>query len=260
MLLEQAENEELLQFVITALDSGWSPEQIAGRVNLEGIYHRLSAKVIYKFIFKFPELELKSYLPRHGKKYRKKSKVPYNKTENRRTIDERPEIVDSLLRIGDFEGDTIVGKDKKDRLLPHVERISGKTAISLVLNFNAAKIAIQSEEDIARAFGDSKIHTITYDNGVEFSDWQTLERHLNEQGEDTKIYFAHPYHSCERGRSENINGLIRRFIPKGTDFKDITESSILMIEYLLNNRPRKRLGWLTPNEVYDACVALEGLM
>ena len=203
---------------------------------------------------------MKSYLPRRGKKYRKSSKIPYNKTNNRHSIDERPKIVDLLLRLGDFEGDTIVGKDKKDRLLPHIERISGKTAISLVLNFNASKIAARSEEDIARVFGDSKIRTITYDNGVEFSDWQTLEEHLNAQGEDTKIYFAHPYHSWERGRSENINGLIRRFLPKGTDFKDLTKSDILMIEDMLNNRPRKRLGWLTPNEVYDAYVALEGLM
>ena len=260
LLLEQAENEELLQFVITTLDSGWSPEQIAGRVNLEGIYHHLSAKAIYKFIFKFKELDLTSYLPRHGKKYRKSSKAHYNKTKNRRTIDERPKIVDLLLRIGDLEGDTIVGKDKRDRILPHIERVSGKTAISLVLDFNAAKINKATEKDRIRVFGDSKIHTITYDNGVEFSDWHSLEQHLNEQGEDTKIYFAHPYHSWERGRSENVNGLIRRFLPKGTDFKNLTESDILMIEYMLNNRPRKRLGWLTPNEVYDACVALEGLM
>ena len=92
-----------------------------------------------------------------------------------------------LLRIGDLEGDTIVGKDKRDRILPHIERVSGKTAISLVLDFNAAKINKATEKDRIRVFGDSKIHTITYDNGVEFSDWHSLEQHLNEQGEDTLL-------------------------------------------------------------------------
>ena len=262
LFLEQEDNEELLQFVITALDSGWSPEQIAGRVKLEGYYCPLSAKAIYKFIVKFPELGLKDYLPRHGKKYRKKGRVPYNQTK-RRSIDARPGVVELLLRIGDLEGDTIVGKDPRDRLLPHVDRLSGKMSLSLVLNFNAAKIARETEKDRVRVFGKSNIHTITYDNGAEFSDWQTLEAHLknhNDSDDAPKIYFAHPYHSWERGRSENINGLIRRFIPKGTDFKTLTRNDILMIEFMLNNRPRKRLGWLTPNEVYDAYVALEGLM
>lgn len=101
-------------------------------------------------------------------------------------------------------------------------------------------------------------HTITYDNGVEFSHWARTERNL-----DAKIYFAHAYHSWERGRNENANGLIRDFLPKGTDFKSLTINDILTIESLLNNRPRKRLNWLTPVEYYAVCtqnatVALEG--
>lgn len=274
LILEREENEELLEFVMTTLDSCWSPEQIAGRVCLEGYYCPISAKSIYKFIYKHPELELKDYLPRRGKKYRQKPTTIFNQTDGRRSIDERPAEVDELARIGDLEGDTIVGKDKKDRILPHVDRLSTKVSIGLVKNFNAYKIREQSHKDIARVFGEDVVKTVTYDNGVEFSEWRELERKLASSrsatssitsrgnsatsGQPPKIYFAHPYRSSERGRSENINGLIRRFLPKGTDFKKLTEDDILEIESLLNNRPRKRLGWLTPNEVYDALLHLRG--
>lgn len=275
LILEREENEELLGFIITALDSSWSPEQIAGRIRLEGYYHPISVKSIYKFIYKHRELELKDYLPRHGKKYHKKAITVFNQSDGRRSIDDRPKVVKNLVRIGDLEGDTIVGKDKKDRITTHVDCRSGKASLGLVLDFNASKIAKQSKEDIDRVFGRNSLHTITYDNGVEFTYWRSLEVSLSEYRSSLdddlkarkashdnapKVYFAHPYHSWERGRNENLNGLIRRFLPKGSDFKKLTKDDILEIEFLLNNRPRKRLGWKTPNEVYDDSVALEGKM
>lgn len=253
--LEQPENEELLSFVITALDSRWSPEQISGRIRLENILPNISHKAIYRFIKIHKvkqDLDLVSCLRRKGKKYKTQKTSTYNTTDNRRSIDERPEAVNALSRVGDLEGDTIVGKDQKDRLLTHVERVSGLVSIGLVLGYKAEIISQQTRSDVKRVFI-GKCYTVTYDNGPEFSCWHKTERELR-----TDIFFAHAYHSWERGRNENTNGLIRDFLPKGTDFKQLTQNDILIIESLLNSRPRKRLGWLTPSEYYTAHVALEG--
>lgn len=250
--LEQPAYEELLQFVMTALDSRWSPEQISGRIKLEGLFPCISHQAIYNFIYAHPELGLKNCLRRKGKKYRKQKYSNYNTVANRRRIDERPAIVDKVVRIGDLEGDTIVGKRQTDRLLTHNDRLSGVVAISRMIGFTAEQISSQTLIDIKRVFA-NKIHSTTYDNGSEFTMWYRTEKELA-----TKVYFAFPYHSWERGRNENTNGLIRDFLPKGTDFKTISDNDILMIESLLNNRPRKRLGWLTPYEYHSAHVALEG--
>lgn len=262
-LLERPEYAEVLSFVITTLDSGWTPEQIAGRIKLEGIYPYVSAPTIRDYIKNHPELGLQTCLPRKGKQYRyKKAKqANYNQTE-KRSIEERPDVVNQLARIGDLEGDTIVGKDERDRLLTHTERRSGLTSISRIIGFDGYKVKEQAICDVIRIFGITALQTITYDNGIEFVYWRLLEAVLQELDADRLtnqpiIYFAHPYRSSERGRNENTNGLIRRFLPKGTDFKTITDNDILMIESLLNNRPRKRLGWLTPSEYYSTYVALE---
>ena len=124
---------------------------------------------------------------------------------------------------------------------------SGLGSISLVIGYNAASITKQTKVDIERVFGKSNVATITYDNGAEFSSWRATEKTLA-----VDIYFADPYKSSQRGRNENFNGLIRDFYPKGTDFKKLTAQCILDLENLLNNRPRKRLGGLTPLEVFKA--------
>lgn len=262
--LERQENEELLSFIITTLDSGWTPEQIAGRIKLEGIYPYVSAPTIRDYIRTHSELSLQSLLPRKGKRYRyKKAKqAQYNQTK-KRSIDIRPEVVNRLVRVGDLEGDTIIGKDEKDRLLTHVERRSGLVSISRIIGFNGHNIKEHTICDIVRVFSIAMLQTITYDHGIEFVFWELLETALQELNADRLkdhpiVYFAHPYRSSERGRNENTNGLIRRFLPKGTDFKTISDDDILMIESMLNNRPRKRLGWLTPAEYYAANVAVEG--
>ena len=117
--------------------------------------------------------------------------------------------------------------------------------------FSAYKITKQTEIDISRVFSKDKVKTITYDNGVEFSFWRDTEKQTG-----AIIYFADPYTPGQRGRNENANGLVRDYLPKGTDFKTLTEADIMRIEFLLNNRPRKRLGGKTPKEAY---VALDGL-
>lgn len=247
---------ETLSFVKIHLKQRWSPEQIAGRLKLEGRYKYISHKAIYRFIYLPENKQLIKYLRRRGKRRYSKPNLCFNQTNRtKHNIAERPEIINSLTRYGDLEGDTIFGKDTKDRILTHVERKSGLLSASLVRGYNSHNISKQTIIDTKRVFGANNVKSITYDNGVEFSLWQQTEEHL-----ETMIYFANPYHSWERGRNENANGLIRDFYPKGTDFKRITKNDIMKVESLINNRPRKRLGWKTPLEVYRANVALEGLM
>lgn len=152
-----------------------------------------------------------------------------------------------------MEGDTIFGDDKKDRILTHVDRASGINSLSLILGYDSYKIHTQTMKDITRVFGNN-IKTITYDNGSEFAVWEKTQEKLG-----VDIYFADPYKSCQRGRNENLNGLVRDYFPKGTDFKKLHKKDILDIESLLNNRPRKRFNGLTPIEVAQG-VAVETLM
>lgn len=245
LLLQHSSYGETRSYIIEKLALRWSPEQISGRIRLEGKLPYISARAIYAFIYLPENKRLIKHLRRRGRKRKIKSKLPFNKTTNRRNISERPEIINNLGRIGDLEGDTIFGKDTKDRILTHIERKSGLLSASLVRKYNGHKISKQTIEDMERVF--KEIQSITYDNGSEFTLWQQTERKL-----DTTIYFANPYHSWERGRSENVNGLIRDYLPKGTDFKNVTKTDILKIESLINNRPRKRLQWLTPLEYYKS--------
>ena len=197
---------------------------------------------------------LEKHLRRKGRKLRSYKILSFNKTNrDKHHISERPKEIDELKYYGDLEGDTIFGLKTTDRILTHVDRKSGLLSASLIHNYNAHKVAKQTKLDIASVFG--KIKSITYDNGIEFSLWKITEKELN-----ANIYFANPYHSWERGRNENTNGLIRDFLPKGTDFKKLTKRDIVEIANLINNRPRKRLEWKTPLEVYRSQgVALEGL-
>ena len=238
------------EYVLEKLKLRWSPEQISGRLKIEGKIPYVSHKAIYHLIY-YEHLE--KYLRRRGKKKCPYKYMEFNRTNrNKRNISERPKEIDGLKRYGDLEGDTIFGRDTKDRILTHVDRKSGVLSASLVRNFDADKIAKQTTKDIENIFG--KVRTITYDNGVEFSLWKETEKNLG-----ITIYFANPYHSWERGRNENTNGLIRDFFPKGTDFKRLTQKDILRVTDLINNRPRKRLQWLTPLEIYESqSVALEG--
>ena len=252
LLLNTPKYAETKYYVLEKLKLRWSPEQISGRLKIEDKLPYVSHKAIYKYIY---SEHLEKYLRRRGCKKCPYKNLKFNRTNrDKHNISERPKEVDDLERYGDLEGDTIFGLDKKDRILTHTDRKSGLLAASLVRNFNANKIAKQTTKDIKNVFGEIK--TITYDNGAEFTLWKEIERNL-----ETTIYFANPYHSWERGRNENANGLIRDFFPKGTDFKRLTQKDILRVTDLINNRPRKRLQWHTPLEIYKSqTVALEGLM
>ena len=168
----------------------------------------------------------------------------------KRRIDTRPALVEKRERVGDWEGDTIVGAEKTQRLLTPVERKSGYLFADK-LDIVTAEIVREKTARRFRSVPKEKRETITSDNGSEFSDHAKLE-------EDTGITvsFAYPYHSWERGTSENTNELIRQFFPKGSSFSMITEQRVEQVARLINNRPRKRLSYLTPREVFKNRCAL----
>jgi IS30 family transposase len=185
---------------------------------------------------------LYKFLPHKGKRYKYGSGTR-SIIKDRVDISHRPTIVEEKVRIGDIEGDTIVGvkNGSKNCLLTLVDRASKYTIIRKLVN----KTAIEVEKAMNNSYDNSLIPflTITYDNGTEFANHKNISQTLG-----CDIYFATPYRSCERGLNEHTNGLIRRFFPKKTDFANISEEEIEKVQNLLNNRPRKSLGFLTPNE------------
>ena len=158
-------------------------------------------------------------------------------------ISERPAIVEKKQRIGDWEADTIVGAKHQGCIVSLVDRASKYTTLSAAPTKEADGVA----QRIIMALRPlpNPIHTITYDNGKEF----TQHQHINEQLK-CQSYFATPYHSWERGLNEHTNGLVRQFFPKGISLKHICKKKLQSVENLLNNRPRKALNYLTPAEVF----------
>ena len=237
-----------VQLLITEnIKHEWSPDQIKGRLRTEGL-SMVCATTIYGFIQedKASGGDLHKYL-RHRKPYKRRSGSPEARGQiiGRISIDERPSIVDEKVRLGDWEADTVIGKGHKGVLVTLAERVSKKTLIAHVPSKHAGVV----KDAIIKLLKSEKahLHTITFDNGKEFAYHAQLKAAL---GADN--YFAHPYHSWERGLNENHNGLIRQYLPKGMALDKVTEEEIRVIQNKLNNRPRKLLDYKTPNEVYDA--------
>ena len=157
------------------------------------------------------------------------------------SIDKRPKIVDKKSRIGDLEGDLMIGGNHKGALVTLVDRCSKKTRIVKIESKRSEAVF----HAISKVLKSEIVHTITLDNGKEFSCHEKISKYTG-----CKVYFAHPYSSYERGLNENTNGLIRQYFPKKTDFRKITQKDVKRVEVLLNNRPRKSLGFLSPNEFH----------
>lgn len=225
----------------------WSPEQISGWLCEQGI--NLSYERIYQMIWqdKRDGGNLWRSLRRRGKRYNKRAGKNAGRglIPNRIDISERPAIVARKTRLGDWEGDTVVSAGHKGGLLTLVERKSRLTKISK-LRRSTARATKTATVRRLKPIGDF-VHTITFDNGKEFAAHQDIAHALK-----TKIFFATPYHAWERGLNENTNGLIRDFFPKGTDFSTISNAEIAKVERLLNARPRKSLGFRSPQEVFDS--------
>lgn len=243
-------NKWLRYYIIKKAKKYWSPEQTSGRLKAkwpDDDGRHVSKDCIYKYIYnerkdlvKYLRCQKGGYRRRYGTRIREKQREALKK----KRIDARPRIVDRRERIGDWEGDTIVGFEKTKHILTHVERKSGY----LIADKLERATAENTNEKTISSFSkvpEEKKFTITYDNGSTFSLFEMIERAT---GMD--IYFAWPYHSWERGTNENTNGLLRQFFPKKSSFAIITQEDIDKAVNLINNRPRKRLGYLTPNEVF----------
>lgn len=240
---------------ITNVVKGWiedllfqdlTPEQIAGRLALEGKI-QLHHESIYRYIYqdKANGGHLYQKLTRACKKYKKRygSYDKRGQLVNRISIDERPDIVDSKSRIGDWEGDTVIGKGRKNAFVTMVER---KTLFTVVKRIESKHADITADALIASMMHlKASVHTITLDNGKEFAQHERIGNAL-----DASVYFAHPYSSWERGINENTNGLLRRYFPKGTDFMMLSEEEIQTAVNKLNHRPRKTRGYKTPYELF----------
>lgn len=223
-----------------------SPEQVclylqkAGKVSLH-------FETVYQLIYQDMENggDLYTHLRTVPKPYRKR----YGRYDRRGriqdavSIDERPVIVDRKLRIGDWEGDTVIGKGKKTAILTLVERKSLYTVIAKLDGKQAEPLA-KTMIEIMKPHID-QIHTVTFDNGLEFSAHKEIADKL-----EVNVYFAHAYASYERGINENTNGLIRQYFPKGTDFSEVTDEQIQFVMDRLNQRPRKSRGGQSPNEIF----------
>jgi len=223
----------------------WSPEQITGRIAMEqGV--SISHEWIYQYIYADQRSGGDLYRYLRCQKVRRKRYGAYDRRgciPNQVSIDERPAIVDSKRRFGDWEGDTVIGKGHKGALVTLVERKSLYTVIQSVLRKTASAVRVAVVDGLAPYI--DWVHTITYDNGREFADHEGMARDL-----DARIYFAHPYASWERGLNENTNGLIRQYFPKDRDLTTVTPTEIEQAMDKLNHRPRKSLGYRTPYEVF----------
>lgn len=244
-------DRKVRRYIVRKMKLLWSPEQIAGRLKRMAGRTILCHETIYAFIYeKRPDLV--EYLRHQKNKYRKRrgswARMERNKTMQIRRITERPLVVETRERIGDWEGDTVVGKEKKQRILTYVERKSG-LGMAEKLTVVTAEIVEQKTEERFNSLPQAVRLTLTRDNGPEFGDYdRKLERDTG-----LVVYRATPYHSWERGTNENWNGLLRQFFPKGTLFATITNDHVQQAVRLLNNRPRKRLGYRTPREVFRGC-------
>ena len=232
------------------LKIGFSPEQITGRCRLLG-KEMVSHETIYKWIWadKLSGGELYKLLRRQGRKYAKRGSKNAGRgfIPNRIDIDQRPAVVELKERFGDLEIDTIIGKNHKGAILTINDRATSRVWIRKLSGKEATPLAEKTTSALKKV--KELIHTMTADNGKEFAKHEEIAQKL-----ELNFYFCKPYHSWERGANENTNGLIRQYIPKGTDFSEITDKQIKWIENKLNNRPRKRLGYLTPNEKFKQII------
>jgi len=243
------------ELVEEKLQDQWSPQQIAGRLRLEQMVQAawdapvisVSHERIYQYVYadKRQGGTLYCHL-RSQKKRRKRYGGGYSRRgqiAERRCISERPSIVQERQRIGDWEGDTIVGKGHRQAIVSLTERFSRLTLLRKVERATAMQVSVAIREEL-KSLG-HRVHSLTVDNGKEFSLHQKIAAALK-----AKVYFAHPYCSWERGLNENTNGLVRQYCPKKSDFSLFDCDYLQAVAELLNHRPRKTLGYKTPFEVF----------
>jgi transposase, IS30 family len=258
-------NGFIRRYVVAGLKSGMSPEQISGRLHLEYPNESISHEAIYQYIFsqvyrngwgliRNGYHDLRKYLKRRHNRRGQKGMRHVQRVFRPKgpSIDDRPKEIETRKTLGHWETDSMISKKSKVGLNTLVERKTGLVLISKI-NDRSAK---NTKETVVRRLSvipKECRQTVTSDNGTENFEYDKIQTEIN-----ILWFFAHPYHSWERGTNENTNGLIRWYFPKGTDFATITDDDIKAVEAALNNRPRKRLGWKTPLEAFNESVALTG--
>lgn len=237
---------EVKEWIETLIRQELSPQQATDYLRRHkklSLHHETVYQLIYDDkarggdLYTHLRVASKPYRKRYGA-YDRRGQI-----KNRVDIDERPAVVDRRNRVGDWEGDTVMGKGRKSALLTMVERKTLYTVIARLTGKRAdllARVAVDSMSHLK-----DKIKTITLDNGLEFAEHEEIAKGLK-----ADIYFAHPYASWERGINENTNGLIRQYFPKGTDFMKVTDEEIMFVMNRLNNRPRATRGVRSPNELF----------
>ncbi len=235
---------DVVVYVEWALSLDWSPEQISevGKV----IGYRVSHEWIYRHVAadKASGGQLFRHLRQGHKRYRRGKSSKRSPIPNAVSIDDRPSIVNARERIGDWEADTVLGKQGTGVLVTLAER---KSRLYLVRRVDSkrADVVTKAIIDMLEPYKDN-VHTITFDNGGEFADHETIAEDL-----EADMYFAHPYSSWERGLNENFNGLLRQYIPKGTDLRLVSDERVKQVQTRLNLRPRKCLGFKQPQKIFD---------
>lgn len=238
-------NSQVYSYVLARLERGWSPEAIAGRLKKHNGRTIICHETIYQFVYlsDYGKKEsLYQYL-RRGKKHRTKYYGRRSQKEtipNRIFIDERPEEVAQRADIGHWEGDSIIYKDKQA-----INSLVERKSRFVILTKLERKTAQLTEYAVSR-IGALPHKTLTVDNGSENTTHENITKSLG-----VKVYFCHPYHSWEKGTNENTNGLVRRYLPRGTSIEDVSQEDIDDIAWELNNRPRKVLSFNTPQEILE---------
>lgn len=255
--LDHPSNHRLRSAIVACLQRGWDPSQTAGRLRKDPEWKDLPvfvcAETIYDWIYNSAYAiaeKLYQYL-RYGKKRRSKhtgrsshrSKIP-----NRVSIHDRPKIVADKSRVGDWEGDSVVYT-----YLHAINTINERVSSLVAFTKLTRKTAAQTAEAIIRKLRGLVAHTITFDNGTEFTAHSLITEALG-----IAVYFADPYSSWQRGANENSNRQLRAYLPKRSDIRNLTQNELDNIAWELNNKPRKRLLWHTPQEVYDFLVQNPG--
>lgn len=256
-ILDHPANHRLRSAVVACIERGWDPSQVAGRLRKDPEWKDLAvfvcSETIYHWIYTSAYAiteKLYQYL-RYGKKKRTKQKgrtAHRSKIPNRVSIHDRPQEVDAKCRVGDWEGDSVV-YTHKHAINTVNERVSSLVAFTKLTQ----KTALMTAEAVIAKLQSLVAHTITFDNGSEFTQHGLITKALG-----VAVYFADPYSSWQRGANENSNRQLRAYLPKRSDIRSLTQRELDNIAWELNNKPRKRLQWHTPQEVYDWLVQHPG--
>ena len=254
---DRLKNNTIREYVVNHLKNDeWSPEQIAGRLSTDIPGQAISHEAIYQYIYaqvyrngwgllKPNKEDLRCCLKRRHKRRQKKGMRRSKKVPRFAgySIEKRPFVVDSRTRIGDWETDSIASINNGPGLNSLTERKSGLILLAKLKD----KTAQATKETIIKRLSGLPVYTLTMDNGSENQGWKEIESRIA----GLRCFYAHSYASWERGSNENANGLVRWYFPKKTDFSKVSDEEITRVECALNARPRKRLGWKTPLEVFS---------